>query len=121
MMEPLPGRVIIAPEVITTIVKMTALATSGVDRLSTTFPGRMSRLLRGPRSIDGIDVEMADDSVTVDLYIVARRDAQMRELGERLQHDISRAITEIVGLPVRAVNVHVEDVADPYDQADAEE
>ena len=115
-MEPLPGKVIIAPEVITTVVKMTALATPGVARLSSTIPGRMSRMWRGSRSIEGIDVELDGEEVIVDLYVVATREAKMTELGEKLQHDISRAIIEIVGLPVSAVNVHIEDVADPYTQ-----
>jgi uncharacterized alkaline shock family protein YloU len=115
MDETLPGKVIIAPEVIITIVKMTALATPGVARLSTSIPGRMTRLLRGAHSADGIDVEMQGDNVVVELFVVATREAKMRELGEQLQRDTSRAITEIVGLPVGAVNVHIEDVADPFD------
>ena len=115
-MEPLPGKVIIAPEVITTVVKMTALATPGVARLSSTIPGRMSRVWRGARSVEGIDVDLNGEQVIVDLFIVATREAKMSELGQQLQHDVSRAITEIVGLPVSAVNVHIEDVADPYTQ-----
>jgi uncharacterized alkaline shock family protein YloU len=119
MDDSLPGKVIIAPEVITTIVRMTALATEGVARLSTSIPGRMSRMFRGAHSAEGIDVDMQGESVIVDLYIVAARDAKMRELGEQLQRDVARAITEIVGLPVGAVNVHIEDVADPFEDPPA--
>lgn len=116
-MDPTPGKVVIAPEVLTTIVRMTTLATPGVSRLSTTIPGRVSRVLRGARSTEGIDVEIQDGAVAVEVYIVASREAQLREVGERLQREIRRAISEIVGLPVRAVTVHVDDVADPFTES----
>ena len=110
-----PGRVVIAPEVIATIVRMTVMATPGVARLGTTFAGRMSRVWRGARSTRGIDLQMREGAVAVDIYIVATREAQMRDLAERLQREVRRGISEVVGMPVQAVNVHIQDVADPFD------
>jgi uncharacterized alkaline shock family protein YloU len=37
----------------------------------------------------------------------------MLKLGEALQNNITRAIEEMVGLPVAAVDVHIDDVALP--------
>ena len=41
---------------------------------------------------------------------MADPEAQMLELGRRLQQAICRSVEEIVGLDVRAVNIHIEDV-----------
>jgi uncharacterized alkaline shock family protein YloU len=34
----------------------------------------------------------------------------MLELGRKIQSEVTRAVVEMVGMEVRAVNVHIEDV-----------
>ena len=111
------GAVVIAPQVITTVVQQVAGATQGVAGLATSFSGRMSRVLRGSRSASGVDVEVEDGAVTIDVYIIAMPNTQLLPLGQTLQREIHRAISEIVGRPVRAVNIHFADVQDPFDSA----
>ncbi len=116
-MEDTVGSIIISPEVLTTVVRLVTLETPGVVSLSSTLPGRMSRVFRGNKSSQGIDVQIEDGAVTVDVYIVAERDAVLLPLGQALQHEISRALSDVVGMPVRAVNVHIDDVSDPFGPA----
>ncbi len=113
-MEETTGSVSIAPEVLTTLVRQVVLETPGVVELNSTLPGRMSRVFRGPKSTGGIDVQVEDGAVTVDVYITAEREVVLLPLGQTLQHEISRVISDSVGMPVRAVNVHIEDVSDPF-------
>lgn len=113
-MNETPGSIIIAPEVLTTIVRLVALETPGVISLSSSLPGRMSRVLRGNKWTRGIDVVVEDGAVTVDLHVVAERNAVLLALGQSLQHEVSRAISDVVGMPVHAVNVHIDDVGDPF-------
>jgi uncharacterized alkaline shock family protein YloU len=113
-MDDTPGSIVIAPEVLTTIVRLVALETPGVVGLSSSLPGRMSRVFRGNKSSPGIDVQVEDGAVTVDIYIVAERNAVLLALGQTLQREISRAISDVVGMPVYAVNVHIDDVGDPF-------
>ncbi len=117
-MEETTGSIIIAPEVLTTVVRLIALETPGVVGLNSTLPGRMSRVLRGNKSSRGIDVQIEDSAVTVDVYIIAERNAVLLPLGQTLQREISRALSDVVGMPVRAVNVHIEDVSDPFGTED---
>ena len=105
------GGVTIAPEVILDIVRLTALATPGVAALSPDHPNPMSRMLSG-KVTRGIRLELEDRAVAIDLYIVVEPETPMLPLAHALQHEVSRAIQEVVGMPVRAVNIHVEDVAD---------
>lgn len=111
------GAVVIAPQVITTVVCQVAESTEGVARLSTSLSGRMSRVLRGSRSASGVDIQVEDGAVTVDIFVVAMPNTQLLTLGQNLQHEIHRAISDVVGMPVRGVNVHFADVQDPFGTA----
>ncbi len=109
------GAVIISPQVITTVVRQVASSTEGIAGLATSFSGRMSRVLRGNRSASGVDVQVEDGAVTIDVYVVAKPNTQLLPLGQTLQYEISRSISDVVGMAVRAVNVHFADVQDPLD------
>jgi uncharacterized alkaline shock family protein YloU len=110
-MEENLGNVTVAPEVLLSLVRLTALATPGVARLYAGMPSGVHRLFSG-KVAEGIKIEIEDHSVTIDLYIVAEPDAQMLTLGQTLQREINRAIHDVVGMPVKEVNIHIEDVAD---------
>lgn len=112
--DPATGATVIAPEVLTTVVRLVTLATPGVVGLASSLPGRVSRVFRGNKSSRGIDVSIEDGAVTVDVYVVAEREAVLAPLGQTLQREISRALSDVVGMPVRAVNIHIEDVGDPF-------
>jgi len=49
--------------------------------------------------------------VTVDVYLIARRGVDLLQMGRSLQNEITRAIQDIVGMEVREVNIHIEDIA----------
>src|SRR5581483_8332225 len=113
-MDETTGAVIIAPQVITTLVRQVAEATPGVARLETGLSGRMSRVFRGQRSTGGIEVMVEDGAVAIDVYVVAIPNTALLPLGQTLQHEIQRAISDVIGMPVRAVNIHFADVQDPF-------
>jgi uncharacterized alkaline shock family protein YloU len=104
------GKVAIAPNVLVTIVQKTALSVPGVARLSENVPG-VQRLLGLHTTAEGVQVSITDSQVTVDVYLVGRRGFDLLEMGHCLQKDVTRAIEDIVGMQVREVNVHVEDIA----------
>lgn len=103
------GKVTIAPTVLTTIVRLTALEQRGVHSLAP-FPPNVRGLLAGGAGEEGIFVEVTDDGVLVDVHIVAESSANMLKMGEALQTRITRAIEEMVGMPVAAVNVYIDSV-----------
>jgi uncharacterized alkaline shock family protein YloU len=107
--EPL-GKVTIAPNVLVTIVQKTANSVPGVAQLSANVPG-VKRLLGLHTVGRGVEVDVVDEHVVVDVYLVAKRNVDLLQMGRRLQREITRAIQDIVGMAVREVNVHIEDVA----------
>lgn len=105
------GTITIAPEVLMDVVRLTALATPGVAGLSPDQPNRVSRMFSGKIS-RGIRLELEDSTVSIDLHIVVEPQTQMLTLGQTLKREISRAIQDVVGMPVKEINIHIEDVAD---------
>jgi uncharacterized alkaline shock family protein YloU len=104
------GRVTVAPEVLLTIIQKTVLSVDGVARLYSTWPENIGKLL-GIRSVaEGLAVEVQGDTLVVDVHVVAGAQAQMLQLGRVIQDAIRRAIEDLVGLSVKGVNVHIEDV-----------
>jgi uncharacterized alkaline shock family protein YloU len=110
-MEENLGTVTVSPEVLMSLVRLTTLATPGVAFLSASRPGGVRRLLSGKVG-EGMRLEVEDNAVAIDLYVVAERDVQMLALGQTLQREVSRAIQDVVGMPVKEINIHIEDVAD---------
>ena len=104
------GTVRISSQVLATIARLTALSVPGVVRMHRDFSRGMDRLLRGRGAGDGVRVEVVDDAVSVDLFVIAAHEANIYELGREIQARVSRAIKDMVGMPVLAVNVHVENV-----------
>lgn len=109
------GRTTIAPEVLLTIARLSALGVPGVARMEP-VPGGVDRLFK--RGVhDGVRLEVKNHAVTVDLYLVLEHDRNVRDVSRAVQGAVARAIQEMVGMDVLAVNIHIEDVAYPEQEA----
>ena len=106
------GKITIAPNVLTTIVRLTALERRGVRRLSP-FSANVRGIFAGGATEEGILVTVTGEGVDVELHVVAEADVNMLQLGEDLQASITRAIEEMVGMQVATVDVHIDDVVMP--------
>ncbi len=104
------GKVTIAPNVLVTIVQKTSDSVPGVAKLCENVPG-VKRLLGLHTVGQGVEVSVVNDQVTVDVYLMAKRNVDLLQMGRQLQHQVTRAIQDIVGMKVCEVNVHIEDVA----------
>jgi uncharacterized alkaline shock family protein YloU len=108
------GSVTIHPAVLATVARLTALATPGVARMSDARRQGVGRML--PRLGTGCGVHLtisSDDAISVNLYVVAESDVNLMRLGQKLQTEVSRAIHDLVGMVVQAVNVCIQDVDFP--------
>jgi uncharacterized alkaline shock family protein YloU len=108
--DQVPGKLTIAPEVLVTLVQLTTQEVAGVHQMSTNWTRDVNRFLGNASVGDGVQIQVADSQVRVDLYIVVEHDVNMLQLGRKIQADVTRAIEELVGMQVREVNVHIEDV-----------
>ena len=109
-MEKVPGTVTIAPEVLVTIAQLTTLDVRGVHAMSMDWARDVNRFFGNTHVGDGVQIQVDGNRVTVDLYIVVEQDVNMLQLGKTIQSEVIRAIEDLVGMEVRAVDVHIEDV-----------
>lgn len=107
------GRVLIAPAVLAQIVERSTLGVPGVVAMCSRHP-RFDRLrgraLRESQPPSGVHVRVDDDTVNAEIAIVARADANIFDLGRRIQREVSEALTHMVGMAVGEINVYVDDV-----------
>lgn len=120
--DPQRGKTTVAPEVMLTIAQLTTLNVPGVSAMSAVTGGVNRLFKRG--SGEGVRMEIREDSVYIDLYLVLKKDVNIRDTSRQVQQQVSRAISEMVGLQVGRVNIHVEDVdysteADPASPQEA--
>lgn len=111
-MDDVQGKVTIAPQVLITIVRQTALEQRGVRRLAP-VPPKVRGLLTGGTAEEGIFIAVTEQGVQAEVHVVADAQANMLKLGSTLQTEISRAIEVMVGMPVAAIDVFIDDVAMP--------
>ena len=103
------SKVTIAPDVLVSIARLTTLATPGVASLCSTGV----RAIFGGRGAGGVRVAVEDEHVTVDVRIVVEHGTNMLQMSQGLQCRIARAIQDMVGMDVTAVNIYILDVEFP--------
>jgi uncharacterized alkaline shock family protein YloU len=107
----MPGSVTIAPNVLTTIVRMTTLAQPGILRLSPRVPAGLERMLNRMAVAEGLRIEVFDDnSVSIDVHVIVDPQVNLKDLGEALQVRLARAMEHMVGMEVRVVNVFIDEI-----------
>ena len=106
------GRVTIAPQVLVTIARLTTQSVKGVAQMCHQVgPGNLDRLLGRSAGGGGVQIAIVDEAVHADLHIIVEPDVNMRSVSQRIQEAVARAIQDMVGMRVGAVNVHIHDVA----------
>jgi len=109
------GKTTIAPEVLQSIARLTTLQVNGVSRIFSPYP-KMNQLFKRGAS-EGVQIDVRTDTVFTDIYVVMKHDVNVREVSLTIQQDVARAISEMVGMKVGSVNIHIEDVDYPENNA----
>jgi len=103
-----PGTTSIAPNVLVTIAQLTALRVEGVVGLAP-LPAAVDRLFRRGLG-DGVDIEVKDGEVNVELYLVLAPNVNVRDVSRQVQSQVARAIEEMVGMQAARIDVHIQDI-----------
>jgi uncharacterized alkaline shock family protein YloU len=90
------------------IAKLSALGVPGVSRMAP-ISGGVNRLFRKGAN-EGVRIEVEEDTVFADIYLVLKQDVNIREVSRNVQQQITRAIQEMVGMDVGHVDIHIEDI-----------
>ncbi len=103
------GRIEISPHAISTIAGEAVLRCYGVVGMaSKNLIGGLADLLQPERWGRGVDVQVRDGQVSVDLYVVIQYGTRISEVAHGVMHGVKYALEQTLGVPVAEVNVHVQ-------------
>ena len=103
------GRIEVAPEVLIAIARQALLEVEGVQKMAP-IPADMSNLFHRSSRHDGIVLNFEDNRLTFDIYILMSPGVNIVASSRAAQAAVREAMDKMVGIPVQAVNIHVEDV-----------
>jgi len=102
------GKTTVAPDVLVTIARLSALSVPGVSRMAQVSGGVNRLFKRGIQ--DGVRIEVEDNVIVANLYLVLKKDVNIREVSRNVQGQVTRALQEMVGMDVGEVEIHIEDM-----------
>ena len=108
MSETNPGKTTVAPDVLVTIARMSALSVPGVSRMAQ-VTGGVNRLFRRGTN-DGVRIEVEENVIVASLYLILKKDVNIREVSRNVQQQVARALQEMVGMDIGEIEIHIEDI-----------
>ncbi len=108
-----PGTTTVAPDVLLSIARLTALQVEGVARMSEAPQKPLRRLTQRGHAGHGVRADITGDLVDLDLHVVLDKDVNVRQVSRQIQQEVVRAIDDMVGMRAGTVNIHIEDIFCP--------
>lgn len=103
------GSVRIAPEVLATIVNLTASAVPGVTGMGD-VPGHAFPIRLWHDTTRGVRLTVRKNTVSIDLYVVVAQGINMVRTGTTIQRDVTAAVHDMLGMVVKDVNVYIQKI-----------
>ncbi|HZR96181.1 MAG TPA: Asp23/Gls24 family envelope stress response protein [Gaiellaceae bacterium] len=97
------GRIVISSHAIAQIVGETVRECYGVV-------GMAGRRWLPDRTTRGIEIHRDGDDVSIDLHVVVEYGLNLAEVASTVRNRVAYEVNRLTGLPVRAVEVHIDDV-----------
>jgi len=102
------GKTTVSTEVLHKIARLTTLSVQGVSRMAS-FRGSLEQLL-GKEEYKGAKVQIVENQVFVEIYVVLMSNYNVREISREIQSRVSRSISEMIGMEVGGVDIHIMDI-----------
>jgi len=104
------GSIEISPTAVASIASQAVLRCYGVVGMaSRTLRDGLAELVHpseNPRK--GVQVELATDNITIDLYVIMEYGVRVSEVAHNIMQSVKFNVEKTLGVPVAEVNVHVQ-------------
>ena len=101
----------IANDVVAVIAGVAVAEVPGVASMSGGFAGGITEVLSGKKNLSkGIKVEADEKEVRIDVNIIVEYGTRIPDVAFEIQNRVKKAVENMTGLKVEAVNVHVQGV-----------
>ena len=99
----------VSEEVISTIVEKTVMSVPGVYDIPGGIIDGITNIL-GSKKTRGIKVEINDKTITLDVYVIVEYGVKIPDIAWDIQDKVKKTLEEIVGMAVKAVNIHIQGI-----------
>lgn len=105
------GKVEVSPTAIASLASQVVLECYGVVGMATKdLASGIVEILQPASHRRGVNVSIDGDQVVVDLYVVIEYGTRIATVARNIQSVVKYTLEKALGVPVIAVNVHVEDL-----------
>ncbi len=104
------GNVKISEEVVAIIAGMAATDVPGVAGMSGGIAGGIAEMLGKKNLSKGVKVEVGEKEAAIDLYIIVEYGCRIPDVAWEIQDRVRKAVTDMTGLNVVEVNIHIQGV-----------
>jgi len=101
------GKIEIAPEVIEVIAGIAAAEVEGLYAMRGNFASGVAERLGKQTHNKGVKVELTDDGITIDLFVILNFGISIPQVAEKLQTSIRQAMKNMTALEIAEINIHV--------------
>ena len=116
------GNIKISNEVVSTIAGIAATEIDGVSCMYSSFVNGFAQKLGAKKNLSkGVKVDMEENNVSIDLYIVVDYGVKIPELAWSIQENVKSNVEAMTGMNVTKVNIHIEGINFETDTAEEEE
>lgn len=105
------GEVKINEEVIAIISAMAAMEVNGVVAMAGNITAEIVSKLGMKKLSKGVNIEVTDDKVLIDLAIVLRMNENILKISQKVQDKVKTTVENMTGMEVSNVNVNISSVA----------
>ncbi len=106
------GNIRISVDVVSTIAGIATAELDGVAGMYSSFAGGIAEKLGAKKNPSkGVKVDMSEEAVSIDLYIVVDYGVRIPELAWEIQENVKNNVETMTGLTVEKVNIHIEGVS----------
>lgn len=104
------GSIKISDEVIASTAAIAATQVEGVAELTGGISESISNIIGKSTQTKGIKVNVNEDNVVIDIYIIVNYGVKIPEVAWNVQENVKKEIEKITGISVKAINIHVQGV-----------
>ncbi len=102
----------ISPDVVATIAGVATTEIAGVAGMCSSFAGGIAEKLGAKKNpAKGIKVEIKENNVLIDLFIIVEFGIRIPELAWEIQESVKNSVETMTGLSVEKVNVHIDGIS----------
>ena len=105
------GEIKISADVITVIAHTVASEIEGVAGMNANLSENISSVLGRKNPTKGVKVEIDDNDVTIDFYILVEYGARIPDVAWRIQERVKSSIESMTGMNVASINIHVQGIS----------